>query len=61
MPTPLVSDGRELLPSDSNGVEAHKESYKTTFGVSKMTAFGDPFSYNAFPGPPWVRQLHQMM
>eukprot|EP00965_Chrysotila_dentata_P000231 7163-Pleurochrysis_carterae.AAC.1 len=26
-----------------------------------MTAFGDPFSYNAPPGPPWVRQLHQMI
>eukprot|EP00965_Chrysotila_dentata_P073516 2428273-Pleurochrysis_carterae.AAC.1 len=40
MPTPLVSDGREPLPSDSNGVGAQKESRKITFGVSVMTAFG---------------------
>eukprot|EP00965_Chrysotila_dentata_P020388 675543-Pleurochrysis_carterae.AAC.1 len=42
MPTPLVSDGREPLPSDSNGVEAHKESRKTTLGVSSQTAFARP-------------------
>eukprot|EP00965_Chrysotila_dentata_P084248 2782257-Pleurochrysis_carterae.AAC.1 len=34
MPIPLVSDGRELLPSDSNGAGAQKESRKLTFGVS---------------------------
>eukprot|EP00965_Chrysotila_dentata_P063896 2117621-Pleurochrysis_carterae.AAC.1 len=61
MPTQLVSDGREPLPSDSNGVEPHKQAYEITFGVSSMTACGDPFSYNAPPGPPWVRQLHQMI
>eukprot|EP00965_Chrysotila_dentata_P219811 6191364-Pleurochrysis_carterae.AAC.1 len=60
MPTPFVSGGREPLPSDSNGLGAHKESL-ITHGVSNETAKGDQVSYTAPPGPPWVRQLHHML
>eukprot|EP00965_Chrysotila_dentata_P020274 671779-Pleurochrysis_carterae.AAC.1 len=44
MPTPLVLDGRELLPSDSNGVGAQKESKRFIFGVSSDDSLGDQSS-----------------